>query len=86
MSMHFAKALVVLGVAERSCITIQGMNSPEHLASIMGSLLANCIFTDIYMTNSAELCLKQVKETKSKVIVCDTYKRLKTSFLDQHAD
>lgn len=86
MSMHFAKALVVLGVAERSCITIQGMNSPEHLASIMGSLLANCIFTDIYMTNSADLCLKQVKETKSKVIVCDTYKRLKTSFLDQHAD
>lgn len=38
------------------------------------------------MTNSAEVCLKQVRETKSKVIVCDTYKRLKTFFLDQYAE
>lgn len=38
------------------------------------------------MTNSAEVCLKQVQETKSKVIVCDTYKRLKSSFLDQYAE
>ena len=84
MSMHFAKALVYLGVAERSCITIQGMNSPEHLTSIMGSVLANCIFSDIYMTNSPEICLRQVRETKTKIIVCDTYKRLKASFLDKN--
>ena len=83
MSMHFAKALAVLGVAERSCVMIQGMNSPEHLASMMGAILANCIFCDVYMTNSAEVCLKEVKETGTKIIVCDTYKRLKASFLDK---
>ena len=82
--MHFAKALTYLGVPERSCITLQGMNSPEHLASIMGSVLANCIFSDIYMTNNPEVCLKQVQETKSRVIVCDTYKRLRAFFLDPY--
>ena len=80
--MHFAKALVYLGVPERSCVTLQGMNSPEHLASIMGAVLSNCIFSDIYMTNNPDMCLKQVRETKTKVIICDTYKRLKATFLD----
>lgn len=82
--MHFAKALACLNVSERSIVTIQGMNSPEHLASIMGSILANCIFCDVYMTNSPEVLLAQIMETKSKVIVCDTYKRLRASFLDQN--
>lgn len=84
MSMHFAKALVFLGVKERACITIQGMNSPEHLTAMMGSVLSNCIYSDIYMTNSPEICLKEIKETKTKVIVCDTYKRLKSTFIDHH--
>ena len=84
--MHFAKALVQLGVKERSCVTLQGINSPEHIASIMGCVLANCIYTDTYLTNSPEVCLKQVKETSTKVIICDTYKRLKTSFLDRYED
>jgi len=84
MAMHFAKALVSLGVSERSCVILQGMNSPEHLAAIMGTVLANCIYTDIYMTNSPEVCLKQFRETNTKIIVCDTYKRLRTSFLDHY--
>ena len=52
----------------------------------MGTVLSNCIFTDIYQTNSPEVCLFQVAETKSKVIVVDTYKRLKEKFLDKNAD
>mmetsp|Transcript_9935 Transcript_9935/g.12370 ORF Transcript_9935/g.12370 Transcript_9935/m.12370 type:complete len:126 (+) Transcript_9935:431-808(+) len=84
MSMHFAKALVHLGVKERSCLTLQGINSPEHLAAIMGSVLANCIYTDTYLTNSPTVCLKQVQETNTKIIVCDTYKRLRASFLDRY--
>ena len=86
MSMHFAKALIHLGVKERSCLMLQGMNTPEHLASIMGAVLANCIFTDTYMTNSPSACLKQVRETGTRVIVCDSYKRLKASFLDRYED
>ena len=58
MSMSFAKALAYLNISERSIVTIQGVNSPEHLASVMGTVLGNCIFTDIYLTNSPELCLK----------------------------
>ena len=58
--MHFAKALVYLDVPERSCVTLQGMNSPEHLASIMGTVLANGIFTDVYVTQNPEVCVRQV--------------------------
>ena len=65
---------------------IQGVNSPEHIVSIMGSVLSNCIFADIYMTNNPQVCLNQASETKAKILVCDTYKRLKLSFLDKHED
>lgn len=47
-----------------------------------GAILSNCIFTDIYPTNSPDLCLQQAGLTQAKVIVCDTYKRLKEKFLD----
>ena len=62
------------------------MNSPEHVISIMGTILSNCIFTDIYMTNNPKVCLYQATQTKGKIIVCDTYKRLKSSFLDKHEE
>lgn len=52
----------------------------------MGAVLANCIFTDTYLTNSPSVCLKQVRQTGTRVIVCDTYKRLKASFLDRYED
>lgn len=52
----------------------------------MGTVLSNCIFTDIYQTNSPEVCLFQVAETQSKVIVVDTYKRLKEKFLDKNGE
>lgn len=54
--MAFAKALVSLGLPERSTVLIQGENSPEHMAAIMGTILANCVFCDIYPTNSADIC------------------------------
>jgi len=57
MAMAFAKALVSLGVPERSTVLIQGDNTPEHMAAMMGTILANCVFSDIYPTNSAEMCL-----------------------------
>ena len=84
MSFAFAKALHVLGIPERSCVLVQGLNSPEHIVSIMGTVLSNCIFADIYMTNNPQVCLYQATQTKAKILVCDTYKRLKLSFLDKH--
>lgn len=57
MAMHFARALVGVGVQERSVVLIQGANTPEHVACIMGTTLANCVFTDIYPTNSPKVCL-----------------------------
>ena len=85
MALAFAKALHVLGIQERSVVLIQGNNSPEHLASIAGAVLSDCIYTDIYPTNSPALSMYQAKFTKAKVLVCDTYKRLKEKYLD-HAD
>ena len=45
-SLAFSKSLVFCGIKERSCITIQGFNSPEHFMAIMGTICANCIFSD----------------------------------------
>ena len=86
MSFAFAKALHVLGISERSCVLIQGVNRPEHMISMMGTTLSNCIYTDIYMTNNPKVCYSQVEQTKARIIVCDTYKRLRNSFLDQHEE
>lgn len=86
MAMHFAKALVGLGIEERSVVLIQGMNTPEHMACIMGTILSNCVFSDIYPTNSAKVCLYQVRHSNAKVIICDTYARLKAKFLINSAD
>ena len=55
--MAFAKGLIALGVPARSIVLLQGYNSPEHFAALIGSTLANCISCDIYLTNSPEICL-----------------------------
>ena len=81
MAMAFAKALVSLGVAPRSTVLIQGENTPEHFACMMGTILANCIVADIYLTNSAEVCKMQAQHSNARVIVCDNYARLKSKFL-----
>ena len=52
-SLAFSKSMVAAGIPERAVVTIQGFNSPEHFMSIMGTVCANCIFSDQYMTNSA---------------------------------
>ena len=81
--MSFAKALHIAGIKDRSVVLIQGVNTPEHLAAMAGTILSNCIFTDIYPTNSPDLCIYQAGFTQAKLIVCDTYKRFKEKFLDQ---
>jgi len=70
-----------MGIPERSVCLVQGMNTPEHMSCIMGTVLANCVFSDIYPTNSSDVCLYQVKHSQAKVICCDSYARLKAKFL-----
>ena len=79
--MHFARALVGMGIDERSVVLIQGVNTPEHVACIMGTILANCVFSSIYPDNSPDVCLHEVRHSKAKVICCDTYERLKSKYL-----
>ena len=52
-----AQTLVALDVQERSRVCFMGHNSPEHFMSLMGSILANCIVTEIYATNGPQACL-----------------------------
>ena len=54
--MLFAKALHMLGVEERSRVCFMGYNSPEHFIAIMGTILSNCIFTEVYLTNGPAAC------------------------------
>ena len=73
--MQLAKTLHILGVPERSRVCILGYNSPEHFMSIMGTILSNCIFTEVYLTNGPEACAQQVLHSDAQIIICDTFKR-----------
>ena len=62
-----------------------GINSPEHFMAIMGTVMNNCIFSELYRTNSASACLEQLEYSKSNLIVCDTWQTLQDKFLvNQH--
>lgn len=55
-SVQFAKALHILNVPERARVCFMGYNSPEHFMALMGTLLSNCVFTEVYITNGPEAC------------------------------
>jgi len=46
-AVHFAKALHQLGIEERTTVSLMGTNTPEHFIAMMGTILANCIITEI---------------------------------------
>lgn len=74
-SIQIAKTLHALGIEERSRVCFMGHNSPEHFMAIMGTILSNCIFTEVYITNGPDACVNQVIHSQAQVIVCDTYQR-----------
>eukprot|EP00347_Sterkiella_histriomuscorum_P000024 403377473 len=80
-AMLFAKALHQLGIKEKQCVSLMGYNSPEHFIALMGTYMANCITTEIYLTNGPESCYKQIVHSKSKIIICDTLQTYKEKFL-----
>lgn len=84
-SLAFSKALVASGVPQRSIVTIQGLNSPEHFMAVMGTICANCIFSDQHMTSSPQACLQQMKHSGSKIIVCESWQTLKEKYLVNEA-
>ena len=43
--------------------------------ALMGTIHANCIFTEVYLTNGPDACQNQVIHSEAEVIVCDTLKR-----------
>ncbi len=79
-AIQFAKSLHAVGVEARTCISIMGSNSPTHFISMIGSICADCIISEIYVTSSLETCVNQVLHSRSKVILCDTYSRYKEHF------
>ena len=48
--------------------------------ALMGTLLYNCVFTEVYITNGPDACALQVQHSESQVIVCDTMKRYREKF------
>lgn len=51
-----AQTLIALDLEERSRVCFMGHNSPEHFMALMGCILANCIFTEVYATNGTGAC------------------------------
>ena len=80
-AMLFAKALLKMRVQPRATIAFLGYNSPEHFIAMMGSILANCIISEIYPTSGPEACFKQVTHSKARVIVTDSRQTFQERFL-----
>jgi long-subunit acyl-CoA synthetase (AMP-forming) len=76
-----AQTLIALEMPERARVCFMGHNSPEHFMTLMGTVLTNCIFTEVYNTNGPQACLQQIIHSKAEVIVCDTYLRYKEKFM-----
>jgi acyl-CoA synthetase (AMP-forming)/AMP-acid ligase II len=84
-ALQFAKTLHVLGVSERSRICFMGHSSPEHFMSLMGTILSNCVFSEVYITNGPEACAQQVIHSQAQVVVCDTYERFREKIMPGRA-
>jgi long-chain-fatty-acid--CoA ligase ACSBG len=56
-AMAFAKAVLSMGVTERAGIAMMGFNAPEWAMAFMGGIMANCISTGIYVTNTPDACM-----------------------------
>ena len=54
-----------MGVDERSSVAIMGFNSPEWLFAYMGCVMANCVATGVYTTNTADACLYQIMHSEA---------------------
>lgn len=79
-ALSFAQTLLALEVPPRSRICFMGHNSPEHFMALMGCILADCIFTEVYATNGPQACLQQIAHCGAGVIVCDSYERYREKF------
>ena len=73
----FAKAMIHLGVDERSAVNIMGFNSPEWAIAYFGSLLRNNVISGVYATNGAAACQYQAHHSEAQVIVVETLEHLK---------
>jgi long-chain-fatty-acid--CoA ligase ACSBG len=74
---RFAKSLGALNVTEKSAVAIMGFNAPEWVFACWGAIMANCVFTGIYVTNEAEACFYQVDHSEAEVICVETIDHLK---------
>ena len=68
---RFAKALVHMGVRERSAVNIIGFNSPEWAIAFFGPMFANVIPSGVYTTNAADACFYVADHSEAEVIVVE---------------
>jgi long-chain-fatty-acid--CoA ligase ACSBG len=69
--MRFAKSLVFLKIESFKIVNILGFNSPEWFFACLGSVLAGCIGTGIYITNTPAACRYISEHSKAEVVVLE---------------
>ncbi|MBF5066029.1 AMP-binding protein, partial [Salmonella enterica subsp. enterica serovar Istanbul] len=67
-----ARALMKLGVAKGTGVSIIGQNSPEWLVADVGAILAGAMPAGIYTTNTAEQVRYITEHCEAKVSFADT--------------
>jgi len=76
-SMRFSRAMINIGVGQRSATNIIGFNSPEWVISFAGSLLSNCVPVGVYTTNGPEACQYIAEHSECKLVIVENTKQLK---------
>lgn len=71
-----AKALMALGVEERSAVAIVGFNSPEWVFSWIGAVMCGCLGTGIYATNGPDGVAYVVEHSKAKIVIAENEAQL----------
>ena len=80
-SVRFAKAMINLGIASKTCCNIIGFNSPEWVISYSGSIFANCIPVGVYTTNGPEACHYIAEHSLAELIVVQNEEHLRKYLL-----
>jgi long-chain-fatty-acid--CoA ligase ACSBG len=75
--MRFAKVLHHFNVDNHKIVNILGFNAPEWLIANTGAMLAGCIATGIYATNTPEACHYITQHSKAEILVVEDNNQLK---------
>ena len=67
----FARALISLGIEQKTSVNIIGFNAPEWMIGFWGSLFGGYLPVGVYTTNNEGTCLHMLKDSNCQVVIAE---------------